>query len=192
MTIRLFPFYLFILFYFSSLLPSFAAEPLDRSWGDLELGMSVEALQKKVQVEEITGGYLGLLEGERYFKVQPSSLPPNVLSLDCQTFKDKLYKINVLYHPEYITRTTWEAILHRYTGRYGKVPAQLSPLGERKMLEILRWEDIETIFILKREKNAKIPGSRRPPDPPVVIETYLDQSLWQERFQKEIDQIPFF
>ncbi|MBI5197417.1 MAG: hypothetical protein HZA19_02290 [Nitrospirae bacterium] len=177
---------------FSFAVPTIAAEPLDRFSGPLTLGMSVDALQKAVQVDEKKDAYLGLMAGERYFIVRPGSLPPGVQKMDCTSFGGKVYKITLLYTPDFIRKISWETLMVRYSDRYGKVPLKQAPLGERKVLEISRWEDPATIFILKRERTATFPGSKSPPPVPVIIETYLDQALWQERFQLEVNQNPLF
>ena len=177
---------------FSSAVSPEAAEPLDRSSGRLSLGMSVDALQKAVQVDEKKETYLSLAEGERFFVVRPVSLPPDVQNMDCKTFHGKLYKITVLYTPDFIAKTPWDILFSRYSDRYGKVPVKHERLGERKMLDILRWEDPQTIFILKRERTAPSSRSKSSPPPPVLIATYLDQALWQERFQLDMNQVPFF
>jgi hypothetical protein len=160
-------------------------EPLDRSFESLRLGMTLQAFQESASSIESKEIYLNLLPDERFFRVLDDALPEGVATLAGRFYHGRLYKISVEYQRDWFTEENWTRLIDGQMQRYGKVAIQKKPLRER-MLEIARWEDRSSVYILQREVRMSFkenkPGNRF-----TVFVTYLDKPLWNERITAETE-----
>jgi hypothetical protein len=162
-----------------------AAEPIDRQFESLRLGMTPQDFQKAFSSQEHNDLYLNLLPGERVFAVTETALPKGMMGLTGRFFHDRLYKISVEYTRDGFSEEAWNAMVSRQMERYGRVPVQQQPIGER-INEIIRWEDDATVFILQRELRIRFQEKKMVKSFSVLI-TYLDKAIWEERLKAEAE-----
>ena len=179
------PLLLFVLILFPSAAP--AVEPIDRQFESLRLGMTPQDFQKAFPAQEHRDLYLGLLPGERVFAVTETALPQGVASLTGRFFHDRLYKISVEYARDRFDEEVWKSLVSRQMDRYGRVPVQQQPIGER-INEFIRWEDGATVYILQRELRIRFEQKKMVKNFSVFF-TYLDKSIWDERLKAEAEYL---
>ena len=163
---------------------------IERQFGSLVLGMTVEAFRKAAPSLELKEAYLNLLPDERFLSVMDVALPKGVVQLTGRFYRDRLYKISVEYARDGFDEEAWTSMVSRQMERYGKVPIQRQPIGER-INEIIRWDDGSTVLILQRELRMRFEQKKLVKSFGVFV-TYLDQSVWKERLEAEMELLPGF
>ncbi len=158
-------------------------EPLDRSFESLRLGMTLQAFQGSVPSIESKEFYLNLLPGERFFKVLDNAVPEGVAALTVRFYQGRLYKILVEYQRDWFVAEDWTQLIDGQMQRYGEVVIQQKPIRER-MLEIARWEDRTSIYIIQREIRMSFKEKKMAKSFAVFV-TYLDKPLWDKRIAAE-------
>lgn len=172
------------LFLTVAVFPTHGKEPLDRLFAPLQLGMTLKAFQQAVSSTESREAYLSLLSGERFFKVADEVLPEGLASLSARFYHGRLYKILAAYIPDGLSEENWSEMVDQKMRQYGKIPIQRRPIRER-MLEISRWEDDATVYILQREIRMRRFKDKKPGNSFTVSITYLDKPLWDQRVAAE-------
>jgi hypothetical protein len=172
-----------LLFLALSPLAAKGEESLDRSFESLRLGMTLEAFQESAPSIESKEIYLNLLSDERFFRVLDDVLPEGVANLTGRFYRGQLYKISVEYQRDWFAEEDWAQLIDGQMQRYGKVAIQKRPLRER-MLEIARWEDRSSVYIIQREIRMSFKDKKQGNSFAVFV-TYLDKPLWDERISAE-------
>jgi hypothetical protein len=165
------------------LLPVFAGLPIERSFGKLNLGMTIEEFSKQYSAKERTDHFLNLAKGERFFEVSAAKLPKDVAALVAKFLNNRLYRISAEYSQEFSERTRWESLLTETAQKYGKVGVQSSSQGE-KIVEIARWDDGKTTLLLQRTRKIRFESKKMKPTSTISV-VYLDNAIWNERLAME-------
>lgn len=177
------PGFFFFVFLFSGLSAVQSKEPVDRSFGPIELGLNPTTLQEAVPIIENNAMYLGLIAEERFFEVVEAALPKGVVSVSSRFYKGILYKISVEFDINWFSDDEWQTLVEKEQEIYGHVSIERKQIAESAN-EIVRWEDESTVYILRRAikvrfKNKKVVQNS------VVYSIRFDKKIWEERSRAE-------
>jgi hypothetical protein len=172
-----------VVFLLSPAFPSDAAEPLDRSFESLKLGMTDEAFLAAAPSVEMRDAYLNLVPDERFFRVKGEALPKGVAELAVHLYRGHLYKIAIAYVENWFDDTAWDSMVESGNRRYGKAQSDQRQLGEG-LMQLARWEDKATVYIIRRQMKPRFRDQKFVKQSTVYI-TYLDKALWDERLRAE-------
>lgn len=144
---------------------------INRDFSEIALGTSIEDLNARHPLKEITG--IELLPGERLFRAQGEF--PGVERILCTFFLGKLFRIEVFYTPQYSQQIPWETFVKFLKKGYGEGWRFDSIKGQ-----VAIWDDGETSFILERKASSGTP--------PAYVVKILDNDLFNAREETCPDQ----
>lgn len=160
-----------------------AGELLERSFENLQLGMSAKAFLETVPSVEMRDEYLNLLPDERFFRVKEAARPKGVAQWTAHLYKERLYKISVEYAEGWFDDPAWDSMIRSGNQKYGTAPIDQRQLGEG-LMQLARWEDDATVYIIRRQIKPRFQDKKLVKVSTVYI-TYLDKVLWNERQRAE-------
>lgn len=175
--------FFFVLFLFFGLSAAQSKEPVDRSFGPIELGLNPTTLHEVVPLIENNAMYLGLIAGERFFEVVEEALPDGVVSVSNRFFKEKLYKISVEFDKNWFSDDEWQTLVEKEQEIYGHVSIERKQIAE-SVHEIVRWEDESTVYILRRALKVRF-RNKKVVQNSVVYSIRFDKKIWEERGRQE-------
>lgn len=167
-----------------------AAEPLDRDFAGILVGMTVQEFLSSVGGLEHEEMFQGLIPGERLFEVAAEKLPAHVKQIGCRFYEDRLYKIAIEFNASFSEEKGWDQLMEDGTRRFGKIKIEQRPIRNGRQ-ETARWEDPATAYILTRSlafrfKDKKLVETGQ------VVAVYLDRALWDRRLAAEMEGYSLF